>query len=59
MAAKAVCSMCRAEYDDEESVELVRTWQKDGYAPCPNLSCRGQLEIVEEKADAVKDATPA
>lgn len=44
---KAVCNQCKAEYTDLESIELARRWVADGYAPCPNISCPGQLMIIE------------
>ena len=44
---KAVCNQCKAEYTDLESIELARRWVADGYAPCPNISCPGQLTIIE------------
>lgn len=47
MTEKAVCNKCGAEYIDKESIELVKKWTAGGYAPCPNLSCPGQLEIKE------------
>lgn len=46
---KAVCNQCGASYDDVESIELARKWIAEGYAPCPNISCPGQLTIVEER----------
>ena len=46
---KAVCDQCGATYDDAESIEQARKWIADGYAPCPNISCPGQLTIVEER----------
>lgn len=50
---KVVCNRCRVEYTDEEDVTLVKKWKAegDGYAPCPNLSCPGQMEVVEVKED--------
>lgn len=47
MTEKAVCNKCGAEYTDAESIELAKKWTADGYAPCPNLGCRGQLEIKQ------------
>lgn len=41
------CNRCGAIYDDQESVELVKKWLKDDYAPCPNLSCPGELAVKE------------
>ena len=46
---KVVCNGCRAEYNDKESIEMARKWIVEGYAPCPNISCRGQLEIKQVK----------
>jgi len=43
---KAVCDQCGTEYTDTESIELVRRWIADGYAPCPNISCPGQFRII-------------
>ena len=51
---KVVCNTCGAPYDDKESVELVKKWLEDGYAPCPNISCPGQLEV---KGETTKDST--
>jgi len=44
---KVVCNKCGATYDDKESVEMVVEWAEEGYTPCPNISCPGQLEIKE------------
>ena len=44
---KAVCNQCGATYDDKESMEMAKKWLEDSYAPCPNISCRGQLELKE------------
>ena len=45
------CDKCGATYEDRDSVEMVKRWKdKDGYAPCPNISCSGQLK-VEKKED--------
>lgn len=42
------CNRCGSTYEDAESVQQVRKWlAEEGFAPCPNLSCRGQLEIKE------------
>ncbi len=43
---KAVCNRCQASYEDSESIELARKWIADGYAPCPNIPCPGQLTII-------------
>jgi len=40
------CNKCGATYNDTESIELVQKWTKEGYAPCPNLCCPGQLEVT-------------
>jgi len=47
MAEVVRCNKCGATYDDAESVEQVRKWkvESDGYAPCPNISCSGQMEV--------------
>lgn len=46
---KAVCSRCDAEYTDQSSIDMVKKWlAKDNYAPCPNLSCCGQMAIIKE-----------
>ena len=39
------CKKCGATYTDEESVELAKKWIGEGYAPCPNISCPGELEL--------------
>lgn len=41
------CNKCGAAYTDEESVDLVKKWKSegDGYAPCPNIPCDGQMEL--------------
>jgi len=44
---KVVCNQCGATYDDKESIEMAKKWAEEGYAPCPNISCPGQLEIKE------------
>ena len=48
MAEVAVCDRCGEKYPDKESVDLAKKWIADGYAPCPNLYCTGQLVIREE-----------
>lgn len=46
LTEKVVCNVCGVEYTDQDSVDTVKGWlAKDNYAPCPNLSCRGQLEV--------------
>ncbi len=49
--AKVICNRCGADYSDEQSIEQVKKWIADGYAPCPNLSCPGELEVKGEKED--------
>ena len=51
MAEVAKCDKCGATYSDRESIELVKIWKSndDGYAPCPNIQCQGQMEIVERR----------
>lgn len=41
------CDTCDLVYDDEESIKLVKQWlsNDDKYAPCPNIGCKGQLQI--------------
>ena len=45
---KVICNQCGVTYEDNESIEMVKKWSAEGYAPCPNLSCSGELEIKEE-----------
>ena len=45
MIVKVVCNKCGATYEDKESVELAKKWIKEGYAPCPNITCQGELEL--------------
>lgn len=49
MAQKVVCDTCGASYDDPESLRITKRWIADGYAPCPNFRCRGQLQIKEQE----------
>ena len=44
---KVVCNKCGATYTDKDSIEMVKKWAEEGYAPCPNISCPGQLELKE------------
>ncbi len=45
---KVVCDECGAEYTDQKSIDLVKKWNAlNDYAPCPNLSCHGEMAIVE------------
>ena len=46
---KVKCNKCGEEYTDKESVEQTKKWIKEGYAPCPNTSCPGQLVVVAEE----------
>lgn len=39
------CNGCGATYDDPESIELTKKWIADGYAPCPNIGCSGEMEV--------------
>jgi len=41
----AQCNKCGVTYTDKESVELAKKWIATGYAPCPSLFCKGQLEV--------------
>jgi hypothetical protein len=42
------CKVCKTKYSDKESIELTKKWIKEGYAPCPNISCPGEMEVVNE-----------
>jgi len=42
----AVCNKCGNTYTDKGSIEMVRKWIKEGYAPCPIISCPGEFEIT-------------
>ena len=44
---KATCNQCGATYTDKESIEMVEKWAAEGYAPCPNISCPGELKIIK------------
>lgn len=46
MAEVVRCNKCGATYEDKESVELVKKWKTEGYAPCPNISCPGEMEVT-------------
>lgn len=48
VAEKVVCNQCGAEYTDTESIEQTKKWAADGYAPCPNLDCPGELEVKQD-----------
>lgn len=41
------CTVCKATYTDAESIKMVDDWltSKSGYAPCPNIGCKGTLAI--------------
>jgi len=44
---RIICSKCRAEYRDQESVDQAKKWkQENGYVPCPILNCPGEMEII-------------
>jgi len=45
---KVVCNKCGATFKDKESIELVKKWTTEGYAPCPNLSCSGEMRLEPE-----------
>ena len=62
---KVVCKVCGAEYQDEESVALVKKWLENGYAPCPNISCPGEMEVkvdpevgIEERDKKFREEFP-
>ncbi|MBA7484354.1 hypothetical protein ES707_19879 [subsurface metagenome] len=48
---KVKCNTCGAEYTDPDSIQTVKNWLSgpEGYAPCPNISCPGQLEVIENQ----------
>jgi len=48
MAEVVRCNKCGAPYDDAESIEQVKKWkaEPDNYAPCPNISCPGEMEVT-------------
>ncbi len=46
---KVVCNRCGAEYTDKGSVDLAKDGIADGYSPCPNISCPGELEVSREE----------
>jgi len=46
MAEVVRCNGCGATYDDAESIEQVKKWKTEGYAPCPNISCPGEMEVT-------------
>ncbi len=48
MMEKIVCSGCKVEHTDVESVEQAKKWIADGYAPCPNLGCQGEFKLVND-----------
>lgn len=47
MTVKVVCNKCGATYTNQESIEMVEKWVAEGYAPCPNIACQGELELKE------------
>ena len=46
MMKKVKCNACGIEYTDEGSLNLAEKWIEGGYAPCPMVRCRGELEEV-------------
>lgn len=50
------CNKCGAVYTDEESINMVKKWlaAPDKYAPCPKLSCDGQLEVIQKGGEHAK-----
>lgn len=44
------CNRCGAIYTDKPSIDMVKKWlQKDDhYAPCPVISCPGEMEVKGE-----------
>ena len=47
------CNKCGATYGDKESVELVKKWTAEGYAPCPNISCSGEMKLFESDSKLI------
>lgn len=60
MARYLECDRCGVKYEDEESItmaqEMAEQWRTErladgvearGIAPCPNISCRGELVLKE------------
>ena len=45
MADKAECNKCGAVYEDKGSIDMVKKWIMEGYAPCPNIACKGEMKI--------------
>ena len=45
------CNKCGCTYEDKDSVGLVKDWleEPDKYAPCPNIGCKGQMELHTDK----------
>ena len=43
------CSKCGWESEEGKDVDLVRKWKisGDGWAPCPNIHCDGEMEILD------------
>ena len=48
---KVRCNSCGVEYEDEESVKMTKDWIGPGYAPCPNIPCEGEFELIKEGND--------
>lgn len=48
MLEKVKCNTCGGEYTDPDSIQMVKDWlsKPDKYAPCPIISCPGQLEVI-------------
>lgn len=49
MGEAVKCNRCGLTYHDKESIELVKKWLTEGYAPCPNLQCPGEMELCEAR----------
>ncbi len=45
---RVICNKCGVVYEDQESIEQTKKWIEEGYAPCPNITCPGELEIKGE-----------
>ena len=44
---KVRCDTCGREYSDTASVEMAKRWIEKGYAPCPIISCKGELKLIK------------
>ena len=47
------CNICKITYSDIESIKSAKRMRKlwetpTGIAPCPILSCKGELQLINE-----------